>query len=140
MTGRIGGLFRANAGTAAIEFAFIVPIMLMLFAGVVEIGRAFQVYNAVDRLATQYAITWSDCSEAKDVQLRVAGPNRQVGLLVLDETCVRVWRYAAKRSRGSIPPAVDSTISDLRGCRLSILLGCSKLSVVNRKSNEVFRR
>lgn len=63
MTRRFRGFARAKSGTAAIEFAFIVPIMLMMFAGVVEIGRAFQVYNAVNRLATQYAITWSDCSD-----------------------------------------------------------------------------
>jgi len=28
-----------------------------------EFGRAFQVHNAVNRLATQYAIAWADCSD-----------------------------------------------------------------------------
>lgn len=52
-----------RAGTAAVEFAFIVPVMLVLLAGIVEIGRAYQVYNATNRLASQYAITWADCSD-----------------------------------------------------------------------------
>jgi Flp pilus assembly protein TadG len=54
----------ASSATAAIEFAFIVPLMLVLFAGVIEVGRAYQVYNATNRLATQYAIAWADCSDS----------------------------------------------------------------------------
>ena len=54
---------KARSGTAAIEFAFIAPILLLMFAGIVEIGSLFQVYNSANRLATQYAITWSDCSD-----------------------------------------------------------------------------
>jgi hypothetical protein len=37
--------------------------MLVMIAGVVELGRLFQVYNATDRLATQYAIVFADCSD-----------------------------------------------------------------------------
>jgi Flp pilus assembly protein TadG len=53
----------SRSGTAAIEFAIILPIVVFLFAGVVEFGRMFQVYNATNRLATQYAIAWADCSD-----------------------------------------------------------------------------
>jgi Flp pilus assembly protein TadG len=54
---------RSRSATAAIEFAFIVPILVMMMAGVVECGRLFQVYNATNRLATQYAIVYADCSD-----------------------------------------------------------------------------
>jgi Flp pilus assembly protein TadG len=54
---------KSIAGTAAIEFAIIAPMMVVLIAGVVEVGRAYQVYNAANRLATQYAIAWADCSD-----------------------------------------------------------------------------
>jgi hypothetical protein len=37
--------------------------MVTMFAGVVEIGRIFQVYTATNRLATQYAIVYADCSD-----------------------------------------------------------------------------
>ena len=61
---QLRGFVRSRSGNAAIEFALIVPIMLMMCAGVVEIGRLFQVYNATNRLATQYAIVYSDCSDS----------------------------------------------------------------------------
>jgi Flp pilus assembly protein TadG len=64
MFGQLRELVRSRSGSAAVEFAFIVPIMLMMCAGVVEIGRLFQVYNATNRLATQYAIVYSDCSDS----------------------------------------------------------------------------
>ena len=35
----------------------------MMFAAVVEAGRLFQVYDATNRLATQYAIVFADCSD-----------------------------------------------------------------------------
>ncbi len=54
---------RSERGTAAIEFAIVVPVLILLFGGIVEIGRAFHVYNNVNRLAAQYAIAWSDCSD-----------------------------------------------------------------------------
>ena len=54
---------KSRPGTAAIEFAIIAPLMLVLIAGVLEVGRAYQVYNATNRLATQYAIAWADCSD-----------------------------------------------------------------------------
>jgi Flp pilus assembly protein TadG len=64
MVGRIRRFLRDRAGTAAVEFAIIVPVMVLMAAGSVEIGHAFQAYDAVNRLATQYAFTWSDCSDS----------------------------------------------------------------------------
>ena len=52
-----------RGANAAIEFALVLPVMLMFMAGIVEIGRAFQVYSSVDRLATRYAVAWADCSD-----------------------------------------------------------------------------
>jgi Flp pilus assembly protein TadG len=63
MCERLLHFIRCRSATAAIEFAFIVPILLMMFAGVVEFGRLFQVYDATNRLATQYAIVYADCSD-----------------------------------------------------------------------------
>ncbi|KQT07480.1 hypothetical protein ASG40_14240 [Methylobacterium sp. Leaf399] len=53
----------SRRGSAAIEFAAVVPIMILLAAGIVECGAVFQVYNQTNRLATQYAIVWSDCRD-----------------------------------------------------------------------------
>jgi Flp pilus assembly protein TadG len=54
------GSKRATAGT---EFALIAPILLLFAGGIVEFGRVFVVYEAVNQLATQYAIAWADCSD-----------------------------------------------------------------------------
>ena len=55
---------KSRRGNAAIEFAFTLPVILLLIGGIVEFGRAFQVYGAVNRLATRYAIAWADCSDS----------------------------------------------------------------------------
>jgi Flp pilus assembly protein TadG len=55
---------RSTTASAAVEFAFIFPIMLSMFAGVVEVGKLFQVYDATNRLASQYAIVYADCLQA----------------------------------------------------------------------------
>lgn len=56
-------LLRSRRGSAAIEFALVVPVLLALAAGIVEIGLIFKIYNGANRLATQYAIAWSDCTD-----------------------------------------------------------------------------
>jgi len=49
---------------AASEFALILPIIVLMFAAIVEFGAIFQVYAAVNRVATQFAIAWADCSDS----------------------------------------------------------------------------
>jgi Flp pilus assembly protein TadG len=53
-----------RAGTAAVEFAIIVPVIIAMTGGAFELGRAFQAYNAANRLATQYAFVWADCNDS----------------------------------------------------------------------------
>lgn len=63
MRARLLRFVRCRSATAAIEFAIIVPILLLMIAGVVEVGRLFQVYNATNRVAAQIAIVYADCSD-----------------------------------------------------------------------------
>lgn len=53
----------SRSANAAVEFALIVPVMLLFLGGTVEFGRAYQAYAAVNRLAAGYASSWSDCSD-----------------------------------------------------------------------------
>jgi Flp pilus assembly protein TadG len=46
-----------------VEFALIAPVLLVMSAGVYELGRAFQSLSAANKLASQYAIAWADCSD-----------------------------------------------------------------------------
>ena len=56
MSLRVRGLLDDRSGLAAVEFAMVFPIMVVMFFGVVEFSAAI----AVDRKATQVARTLSD--------------------------------------------------------------------------------
>jgi Flp pilus assembly protein TadG len=56
-------LLQTRRGAAAAELAVILPVMMLLVAGIIEFGRLYQVYEATNRLATQYALSWANCSE-----------------------------------------------------------------------------
>jgi Flp pilus assembly protein TadG len=61
--GRLRNFLKARGATSAIEFAFVAPVMLLMAAGITEIGRYYAVYDAANRLADQYAGAWADCSD-----------------------------------------------------------------------------
>lgn len=44
-----GDLARDTAGTAVVEFALGLPVLLLLVFGIVEVGRAYQQANAIER-------------------------------------------------------------------------------------------
>lgn len=48
---------------AAVEFAIIAPVLMVLVGGVVEIGSLLRAYAAVNRVATQYALSYADCPD-----------------------------------------------------------------------------
>lgn len=51
---------RANA---AIEFAVIAPVVVLLAAGIFTFGTLLRAKAAVNRLAMQYAVSFADCSD-----------------------------------------------------------------------------
>ena len=57
------GFLRTTRATAAMEFAIVLPVMLLFMSGIVEFGRYLQVYDGVNRLASRYALSWADCSD-----------------------------------------------------------------------------
>jgi Flp pilus assembly protein TadG len=64
MLGRLRKFSASKRAAAAVEFALIVPVVVFLFGAIVEYGRIFRVYAATNRLATQFAIAWADCSDS----------------------------------------------------------------------------
>jgi Flp pilus assembly pilin Flp len=48
-------------GVAAVEFTFVLPLILLLLAGSFEVGRAVQVNRAVHMLSAQIALVAADC-------------------------------------------------------------------------------
>ncbi len=63
MTGLLGRFRDDLRATSAMEFAFILPVMMILIGGMVEFGRWFQAYDGVNRLANRYASVYSDCND-----------------------------------------------------------------------------
>jgi hypothetical protein len=94
---RLRGFPRATRASAAIEFALVLPPMLLFMGGIVEIGRAYQVYSAVNQLATRYAIVWADCSDY------VQGSS---------ETCTtELAHYTSTTAMQNIVPQLTNSIS-----------------------------
>jgi Flp pilus assembly protein TadG len=86
-------LLRAKGGGAAAELAMIVPAALLLVAGIIEFGRLFEVYDATNRLASQYALAWANCSES----------NVDAGGVCSTE----IATYTAPAAIGNVTPQLD---------------------------------
>ncbi|MBG0808750.1 pilus assembly protein [Methylosinus sp. H3A] len=63
MSGR-GARRLDRRGSAAVEFALLTPVIILMIAGVAEFGRIYVVFSAVNKIAAQYAISWADCSDS----------------------------------------------------------------------------
>ena len=50
-------------GVAAVEFALLAPVLIVMLGGLYEAGAAFQAMTAANGLASQYAISWADCQD-----------------------------------------------------------------------------
>ena len=75
MRRRLLAFARAARGTAVIEFTIVVPIMMLLVAAIAEFGLILNVYNQTNRLATQYAIAWGECSDGTNQNCRTELPS-----------------------------------------------------------------
>ena len=49
----IGRFASSTRATAAVEFAILVPVLLLFAGGITEFGRSFAVTDAANRLATR---------------------------------------------------------------------------------------
>ncbi len=45
--------FRSESGAAAVEFALVVPILLLLVLGIIEFGRAYNIQNSLSAAARE---------------------------------------------------------------------------------------
>ena len=61
----IRNFFRRETGTQMIEFAIVFPVLLLMFAGIVELGRLFYQYTSLakaTRAGARYLSTQKDVS------------------------------------------------------------------------------
>ncbi len=78
MHGLVKRLCRSESGAAMVEFAFVLPVLLSLILGVMEIGRALYAYQTLDhavREGARFAIVRgsesANTASAQDIQDRV---------------------------------------------------------------------
>ena len=115
---------RENRGSVAVEFAIISPVMLVMLGGIYEIGHAFQALTAVNELASQYAISWADCSDnptgtcnTELTQYNTAGAISNVAP-TLTASGVTVQMYQVKMS-GTTPAVQYPTGGSLTAAQIS---------------------
>lgn len=89
-----------DAGQSLIEFALVLPLVLLLLIGILDLGRGFQAYvslgNAVREAAREAtvhgsaaAVTWGPA--ANDARVVTAVRGRIAGIPVADVTVTSSW-------------------------------------------------
>lgn len=56
-------MIRDRSGAVAVEFALILPAMLLLAGAIFGIGSVLRAYAATNRLTMEYAISYANCSD-----------------------------------------------------------------------------
>ncbi len=95
-----------EAGQSAVEFALVLPILLLLLIGVFDFGRAFYYYNAVANAAREGARAGVYTS-ASDASIRAAVHQYGVGLVGLTDSNIVILPVGARFSGEAIQVTVS---------------------------------
>ena len=101
---------RSRRGSAAVEFAIIAPIVLVILGGLYEVGHAFQTLAAVNELASQYAISWADCSDNPagtcNTEISLYSPSNAIGNVAPQLTAASVTLQMFQVTMSGTTPSV----------------------------------
>ena len=125
-----------QAGVAAVEFAIALPMLLMLFLCVVELGRAFLQYNALTR-----AVRDSARLVANEALLGQAGTvNLDAGLITKAKNVVL---YGSPTGSGSVLlPGLapgNVTVQNLGGGNISVTVAYSYQPMIGTAIPDIIR-
>ena len=114
-------LWTSKQAAAASEFALVLPVILFMFAAIVEFGRIFQVYAATNRLATQFAIAWADCATACQTELNTYSSSYTIANIApqLDPTKLTLTMIEVTMS-GTTPTVVYPAGATMSASQISI--------------------
>jgi Flp pilus assembly protein TadG len=118
----IGRFARDRRGNAAVEFAFIVPLMLVMFFGTVEFSSGVAVNRKVTLVARNLSDLVSQSSSVSDTDITNFTTTGQAIMTPYDSTPLKATvselyidpatlTAKVKWSKGSSPRATDSTVS-----------------------------
>ena len=93
---KVGRFVRNTAGTAAVEFALVLPVLLLVTLGIVEGGRIFLALHALEKVAgdgVRYASVRGSESQSPVAQAQVEGfvKSRAAGLVAAELAVNLVW-------------------------------------------------
>lgn len=93
---KVGRFVRNAAGTAAVEFALVLPIMVLMFLGIMEGGRTYLAVHALQKIAgdgVRYASVRGSESQSPATQTQVTDfmKGRAAGLVAAELVVVVDW-------------------------------------------------
>ncbi len=93
---KVGRFVRNTAGTAAVEFAFVLPVLLLMTLGIIEGGRTFLALHALEKVAgdgVRYASVRGSESQSPVTQAQVEAfvLSRAAGLVNAELVVVVDW-------------------------------------------------
>jgi hypothetical protein len=136
------GIFLHFRGQAAVEFALVLPILLLVIFGLLEVGRALFVYsftNNASRDAVRYAtafgvnendnLQYQDCAAIRDIARRTAFLQE-----LEDDDIVIQYDTGPDPDTGVVPAPFD-TCDDTDGVDEGVVLACGDRVVVTVTAN-----
>jgi len=116
---------RGRRGQAVVEFALVLPVLLLLVFGAMEFGRAYFDYHLLLTVARQGARTASLPARTEaDVQNTVDGLLAQSGLSENCETTITVTDQAGQERTGGLTDAVEGDmVSVTLTCDFQVVVG-----------------
>jgi len=128
-------------GVAALEFALIAPIMIMLFVGTLEVSAAVSVNRKVSRISSVVGdlVTQSTDLSSADIQnimdvssdimkpydnvvkIRITSINIESGVAKVDDSCNQSWSSLATGTIYTVPSAIKIDGTTLVAARVQTL-------------------
>ncbi len=107
-----------NAGTTAIEFAIILPVLLTFVMGILEVGMIFfatmTIESAISNTARLGKTGFSASGIAREQTIINMLENRTAGLIDMDNVTISYLSYPSFDTIGDVEPFHDTNSNDTR--------------------------
>jgi len=104
MTGTIGRSM--TAGQALVEFALILPLLILILMGIFDLGRAFYAYSVVANAAREGARA-GVIATATDADIRAAVRRYAIGLEPIPDSKITIIPSGSRTSGGIVVVKVE---------------------------------
>jgi Flp pilus assembly protein TadG len=114
-------LWRDTAGAAAVEFALVLPVLLLMVMGILDFGRALNIHHVVtdaSREAARRAVVRDGLEGADKLAAVTAAVNIRLAAVGLGPVTVQGTPHSSlcPASGEWVPPAASTTATTVAGC------------------------